>query len=250
LEPDIKAKAAIKSPSTGIVDSHSLMKYFIDEMKKNSADVVYNSNVENIEKLDGGYRVLIKDASAENFYFDTRILINCAGLESDTLAQKTGIDVEKQGYALKYCKGQYFRVGNNKAKLVNRLIYPVPKPKSGGLGIHATVDLAAGLRLGPDDKYIKRDQINYDVDIKEKNNFLNSAKTFLPFLESNDLIPDISGIRPKLQGEAEDFRDFVIKEESDLGFPGFVNLIGIESPGLTAAPSIAKIVEKLFRDIL
>ncbi|MBM3252086.1 MAG: NAD(P)/FAD-dependent oxidoreductase, partial [Candidatus Omnitrophica bacterium] len=203
LEPNIKAKAAIGSPSTGIIDSHSLMQYFIDKMKQNNAEVVYNSSVEDVKKADAGYQVLIKDASAEKFCFNTRILINCAGLESDTIAQKVGIDIKRQAYDLKYCKGQYFRLGNNKAKLVNRLIYPVPKPKSAGLGVHATVDLAGGLRLGPDDKYIKRNQINYDVDIREKNNFLNSAKAFLPFLESDDLIPDTAGIRPKLQGETE-----------------------------------------------
>jgi len=251
LEPNIKAKAALKSPSTGIIDSHSLMEYFIDIMKENSAEVVYNSNVEDIRKTSAGYQVLIKDADTEEFSFNTRILINSAGLESDTIAQKIGIDIKKQAYDLKYCKGQYFRMGNsNKAKLVNRLIYPVPKTKSAGLGVHATVDLAGGLRLGPDDEYIKRNEINYDVDIKDKNSFLNSTKTFLPFLESDDLIPDTAGIRPKLQGEKEDFRDFVIKEESNLGFPGFVNLIGIESPGLTAAPSIAKYVEGLLKDIL
>ena len=85
-------------------------------------------------------------------------------------------------------------------------------------------------------------------EIKSIKHLLKSAKTFLPFLEKEDLIPDTAGIRPKLQGEEEDFRDFVIKEESELGFPGFVNLIGIESPGLTAAPSIAKHVKTLLKD--
>ena len=67
-------------------------------------------------------------------------------------------------------------------------------------------------------------------------------KNYILTLEPDDLTPDTSGIRPKLQGPNEAFRDFLIKEGSDLGLPGFINLIGIESPGLTAAPSIAKIV--------
>ncbi|MFH1655976.1 MAG: NAD(P)/FAD-dependent oxidoreductase [Candidatus Omnitrophota bacterium] len=251
IEPNIKAKLAIKSSSSGIIDSHSLMQYFIDKMKKNNAGVVYNSDVEGMNKVDGGYKVSIRDTDGKNFSFNARILINSAGLESDSIAEKIGIDIKKQKYDLKYCKGQYFRLGNSsKAKLINRLIYPVPKPKSAGLGVHATLDLGGGLRLGPDDKYIKRDQINYDVDMNDKDNFLDSAKSFLPFLESDDLVPDTAGIRPKLQAKDEEFRDFVIKEESDLGFPGFVNLIGIESPGLTAAPSIAEYVENLIRDIL
>lgn len=246
IEPKVKAVAALVSPSTGIIDSHRLMQFLVNKMKDNNAEVIYNSDVKTIEKAGNDYKITIKEASGQEFSFGARIVINSAGLESDTIAGKVGIDIESKGYRLKYCKGQYFRVANSaKAKMINRLIYPVPKPKSGGLGIHATPDLSGGLRLGPDDKYISRNQINYDVDINQRENFLNSAKTFLPFLEKDDLIPDIAGIRSKLQGQGEDFRDFVIKEENDLGLPGFVNLIGIESPGLTACLSIAKYVKSI-----
>ena len=105
IEPNIKAKAAINSSSTGIVDSHRLMKYFVDKMKDDNAQVVYNSNVEDIKKVDGVYKVSIKDAEAEEFSFNTRILINSAGLESDIIAEKIGIDIKKHKYDLKYCKG-------------------------------------------------------------------------------------------------------------------------------------------------
>jgi len=174
-------------------------------------------------------------------------VINCAGLESDRIAKGAGIDIDKQGYELKYCKGAYFRVSSKKSRLVQRLIYPVPRPESGGLGIHATLDLGRSLRLGPNHKYICRDKANYDLDVSDKGDFFESASTFLPFLKLEDLFPDTAGIRPKLQGEGESFRDFIIKEESDLGFPGFINLIGIESPGLTSAPAIARQVRQLYR---
>jgi L-2-hydroxyglutarate oxidase LhgO len=251
LEPHIIARAALKSASSGIIDSHNLMKYFIGKMKENDAEVVYNSEVYDLEKRSNGYRVAVREKDGEDFSFITRILINSAGLESDMIAEKIGIDIKYQGYELKYCKGQYFRIANIKTvNLINHLIYPVPKSKSGGLGIHATLDLAGSIRLGPDDKYIKRDEVNYDVNMDDRDDFVNDAKTFLPFLEKDNLIPDTSGIRPKLQCEGGDFRDFVIKDESNLGFPGFVNLIGIESPGLTAAPSIAKYVASLLKDKL
>jgi len=71
----------------------------------------------------------------------------------------------------------------------------------------------------------------------------------MPFIEPEDLAADMSGIRPKLQGPGEDFRDFLIKEESGNGLPGFVNLIGIDSPGLTCVLSIAKEIKKIVKSI-
>lgn len=250
LEPHINAIAALYSESTGIIDSHSLMEYCVEKIRENGADVVYNSEVIAIEKSNSGYKLTIQEKSGDKFSIEASVVINSAGLESDTIAAKAGIDIKKEKYDLKYCKGQYFRVVSQKAKLISHLVYPVPKSQSAGLGIHVTPDLAGGLRLGPDDKYIARENIDYNVDINDKEKFWISAKSFLPFLERGDLMPDTAGIRPKLQGEAEPERDFVIKEEANLGFPGFVNLIGIESPGLTAALSIAKHAEDLVRDKL
>ena len=93
-----------------------------------------------------------------------------------------------------------------------------------------------------------RDKVDYDVNTADRDKFYNSVRDFLPFLEPEDLTPDTAGIRPKLQGEGEEFRDFVIKEETGLGYPGFVNLIGIESPGLTAAPAIARYVKDVLKE--
>ncbi len=251
LEPNIRAIAALHSPSTGIINSHNLMRYFIQCLKERGGDIAYNSNVSALRKIPQGYEVTIKDNRGEEFKFQTRLVINCAGLESDHIAQMVGIDIEKEDYNLQYCKGQYFRVGNTKkCDLINRLIYPTPRMKGGILGIHATLDLGHGLRIGPDSHYIKRDELDYNVDISERRNFLHSVKKFLPFLEEKDLVPDTAGIRANLQGENEEFRDFIIKEESESGFPGFVNLIGIDSPGLTSAPAIAAYVESLVKKII
>jgi L-2-hydroxyglutarate oxidase LhgO len=248
LEPNIKAKSVLHLLSTGIIDSHNLMKYFIQRLKEKGGDVAYNSNVNDVRKTLSSYEITVRGSDGEEFKFQAQVVINCAGLESDHIAQIVGIDIMKENYNLKYCKGQYFRVVNTKkCGLINRLIYPTPQKNEGGLGIHATLDLGHGLRLGPDSHYINREDIDYNVDISERANFLNSVIKFLPFLEEKDLIPDTSGIRAKLQGEHEYFRDFVIKEENDAGFPGFINLIGIESPGLTSAPAIAAYVERLAR---
>ncbi|MEE9500377.1 MAG: FAD-dependent oxidoreductase, partial [Candidatus Omnitrophota bacterium] len=135
--------------------------------------------------------------------------------------------------------GQYFRIRNPKKFSITHLVYPPPTEI--GLGIHVTPDLAGGLRFGPDAKYVS--DIDYNIDEKEKKVFFDSVSKFLPVLEPDDLIPDTAGIRPKLQGKDEGFRDFIIREESEKGFPNFVNLIGIESPGLTSSLAIAEKVK-------
>jgi L-2-hydroxyglutarate oxidase LhgO len=99
------------------------------------------------------------------------------------------------------------------------------------------------MRLGPDTAYIDKVE-DYKVDAAKRERFYEAAVRFLPFIHKEDIVPDMSGIRPKLQGRGESFRDFVISED----LPGFVNLVGIESPGLTAAPAIAKFVRNLFHE--
>jgi L-2-hydroxyglutarate oxidase LhgO len=247
LEPNIEVVAAIFSPSSGTIDSHTLMRYFLSKAQGAGTKIAYKSNVIGIEKLSDGYEVTVENGSG-SFLFKTEILINCAGLYSDRIAQLGGIDINKAGYQLFYCKGEYFSVGNRKNRLIKRLIYPVPQPSSGGLGIHATVDLEGRMRLGPDARYVN--EIDYRVDESQRGLFYSSVKAFLPFIEMDDLEPEMAGIRPKLQGPGDDFRDFVIRHEQDRGLPGFINLIGIESPGLTSAPAIARYVENMVKEIL
>ncbi len=249
-EPAIRCISAISVPSAGIVDSHGLMKYFLSDAQKKDAEVVFGVEVISIEKAAGtGYLLSVKDADGDQLDFCSDIVINCAGLDSDTIAAMAGIDIVKEDYQLHYCKGQYFRVAANKSKLVNRLVYPVPHQDSGGLGIHITTDLAGSLRLGPDDHYLQNRTKDYSIDEKKKPDFFQSAVKFFPALEENDLIADQSGIRPKLAPEGKGFRDFIIREESDKGLEGFINLIGIESPGLTASIAIARKVKSIAESI-
>lgn len=239
LEPHIEAVAAILSPSTGIIDSHALMKYYVKKTKENRAIIGYNSKVVGIEKVSAGYKVTIEEPTG-SFSFITKVLINCAGLNCDKIAELAGIETTKAGYKIHFCKGEYFWVGHGKNTLVKRLIYPVPPGRGGGLGIHVTFDLQGRMRLGPNARYV--DKVDYAVDISQKEAFYQSALRFLPFIEYDDIEPEMAGIRPKLEEPNGDFRDFVIQHEYDKGLPGFINLVGIESPGLTACPAIAKYV--------
>jgi len=245
IEPHINVKAAIWSPSTGIIDTHSLMKYLEISAKSKGVDFAYNCEVESIEKKTYGYEVGIRDADGEKFSFLSRIVINSAGLCADKVAASAGIDIDTAGYRIHYCKGEYFHLSGGKHKLIHHLIYPPPTTIS--LGIHTVLDLQERVKLGPNAFYV--DEINYQVEESHKRHFWESVKSILPFVEEADLTPDMAGIRPKLQASGDPFRDFVISHEETLGLPGLINLIGIESPGLTACLAIARYVKKMVKEI-
>ena len=182
LEPEVSGIAALYSQETGIIDSHRLMDYLLTASEENGVSVVYEAEVVAIKKDNDGYRVTIKNAG-EDVEIKALTLINCAGLDSDAIAGLIGIDIFKEKYNLHYCKGQYFRVTPKKSKFINHLVYPVPRPKSAGLGIHVTPDLAGSIRLGPDDNYLNNRVKDYSVDDNRKKDFYQSAVKYLPFLE-------------------------------------------------------------------
>jgi len=151
------------------------------------------------------------------------------------------------GYKIHYRKGVYFRVMKQLEKYPKMLIYP-PPPDSGAVGIHTTPDLAGGMRLGPDIGEIVLD-IDYSVNDTLHELFYNSVKPFLPFIEYDDIQPDSAGILPQLQMPNSPMRDFIIRHEIDKGLENFINLVGIESPGLTASPAIGKMVAEMVKEL-
>jgi L-2-hydroxyglutarate oxidase LhgO len=245
LEPNVAGVAAMLSPSTGIIDSHGLMQYFIARAGEGGVQIAYQSRVVGIERVAEGYEVSVEDGGGESS-FVTRVLVNSAGLYSDRVAEMAGIDIARAGYRLYYGKGEYFSLRSRQSTRVNRLVYPVPPSDIAGVGIHITFDLEGRVRLGPNVHYV--DGLDYAVDNRHKKRFYDSAKRLLTAIEYDDLEPEMAGIRPKLQPPGGDIRDFVIRDEADKGLPAFINLIGIESPGLTAAPAIAEYVEGLIEE--
>jgi len=243
LEPNINALKALLVNDTGVLESYGFMKELEKLANNKGVQFVYGSTVKKIDKENEGYRVFVTENDDSTFDFSSEILINASGLNSDVISKMLGI--KNVNYELHYCKGEYFAVGNGKNKLVKRLVYPVPNPNLVGLGVHVTIDVDKGLKLGPNAIYQTEREIDYTVDKNHKNDFFKSAKRFLPFLEKKDLYPAYSGIRPKLQKKGDPFRDFVIKEEKEIGLKNYYNLIGIESPGLTASLAIGKYINKL-----
>jgi L-2-hydroxyglutarate oxidase LhgO len=247
LEPHVEGVAALLSPATGIVDAHALMRYYLSRAQDANTHIALNTEVIGIERRNDSYKVSVKDTSGR-FSITSKIVINCAGLQSDKVAGMAGIDVDQAGYRLRYCKGEYFSVGGGKAKKIHHLVYPVPLPRLTGVGIHATLDMEGRMLLGPSVEYV--DNVDYAIDDRNKRMFYDGVRAFLPFIGYEDLAPEMAGVRPKLQGPNDDIRDFVISEESDKGLPGFINLIGIESPGLTASPAIASYVGGMVDGVL
>ena len=236
LEPQITAKYALKVPSTGIIDSHKLMQKLENEAENNGAFIVYDMKVISIDTLAEGY--LVKFSNGEAFIAKT--IINCAGLHSDKIAEMVGIDIKRENLQLHWCKGEYYK--SSKIKDINHLIYPVPDPNGVFLGIHLTINLQGEVRFGPNAYYVNK--LNYEMDETYKPEFLKAINNYIK-IDDGSFHLDDCGIRAKLQKEGEQFRDFYIKEESEKGFPNFINCIGIESPGLTCCLTIADEVRKL-----
>ncbi len=245
LEPNISAHAAILSPSTGIIDSHRLMERLEQQAIQAGVVCAYRHDVTGIAHNDSTYTMHYNGPNNCRGDLRCRWLINCAGLSADAIAGYAGIDTATAEYRLHPCKGEYFRLSASKSKLVNRLIYPPPYTDLRGLGIHITKLMDGTVKLGPNAFYT--DNIDYSVDETHVHEFYEGAKKFLPFLQPDDLQPDTAGIRPKLQAPGIPIRDFIIRHEADRGLQGFINLIGIESPGLTACLSIAEMTGDILK---
>jgi L-2-hydroxyglutarate oxidase LhgO len=250
LEPNIACRKAIFVPSTGIVDSHELMKAYLNEARRMGADCLFGIDFLGAEPAADGYALEFKDMRGEKMTLSTGMVVNAAGLSASAVAAKFGIDIAGAGYVMHPNRGHYYRVSMTKSRMVSRLVYPVPPPKLVGLGIHITLDRAGQMKLGPDNEYVDQSKPEsewYKFDESRMEKFYTAVVRYFPALGREDLTPDQVGVRPKLQAPGEPLRDWVIQEESARGLPRLVNLIGIESPGLTCARVIAEEVAAAFR---
>ena len=231
LEPSVNATMAIMVPSTGIVDSHSLMKKLEYLALQNDTIILYNTELLNINKKNSDYVLEFKD---EGYKVKTKIVINAAGLWSDKISELMGI--KETNYETRYCKGEYFKT--RRYKNMSFLIYPLPDSYS--LGIHTKMSLDGAISFGPNAYFV--DEIDYNLDDTNKSDFVDSIQQYMDIGEE-DLYRDYTGIRPKLLNQS----DFIIKNEVDHGYKNFINLIGIESPGLTSCLAIAKYIREIIQ---
>jgi L-2-hydroxyglutarate oxidase LhgO len=243
-EPRIRARAALWSPETGIVDAHALVGSYQAELERLGGTLLCRTRVIGLAFGGSGWRVDTVSSNGETSRLEgVRAVVAAAGLSADRVTALAGLDVAALGLRQHPCKGDYFTVAPSRGPLSQHLIYPVPDGT--GLGIHITLDLGGRYRLGPDTEYVAVPR--YDVDPAKAQKFAEAARRYLPALEVSDLTPDFAGIRPTLSADGEGFRDFALIDGAMHGVPGFVSLVGIESPGLTSAPALARRAAALVR---
>lgn len=248
-EPHIEGYEAIEVPSPGIVSSEDLVKAYARVAADQGANIVTNAKVERIEPRDG--TICVTSAAGE---IETQCLVNSAGLFADEVAAMLGSKMAE--HKIYPVRGDYCEVVRSKRDLVRGLVYPLPHPEGVSLGVHFTQTLWGNVLIGPTARYVE-DKNDYERNRETVEEFARRAKLLLPEIEAADLVPAHSGIRAKLtppagsaagKSHAKGWTDFIIQSDPEL--PRVVQLIGIESPGLTSAPAIAEHVSELVNQIL
>jgi L-2-hydroxyglutarate oxidase LhgO len=235
--PFIKAEEAIFSPSTGIFDSHSYMNSLALDFEKSGGFVLKNNVFRSADISKGRIRVVLDDLnSSQSFIVETKLVINCAGLDSVDI--HNSLPGDGPLFKKRYVKGDYYSY-SGKEKIDN-LIYPVPEKD--GLGVHVTMDLSGQIRFGP--SAYKVETINYALDTSRKTSFLDSITRYWPSIDPDMVIPSYSGIRPKLVGED----DFVVAKKL-VGDSIMISVLGYESPGLSASLGLAEHIESIFNEV-
>ncbi|KAF2265959.1 FAD dependent oxidoreductase [Lojkania enalia] len=246
-EPDVRCEAGVlESPTTGIVDSHSLMQFLEGAFEDKGGICAFHSSVTSVQSLDtgaGGWEITTS-SDGEEVAITAETLINSAGLAAVAISNMI-LPPERHRQAF-YAKGSYFSYSASRPK-PNTLVYPAPVPGHGGLGTHLTLDMSGRIRFGPDVEWVD-DPTDYRVNDKNLQAALDDIQSYLPGIDRSAIGLDYVGIRPKLGrlgavASVKGFQDFYIEKEE--GFDGFVNLLGIESPGLTSSLAIAEEVERL-----
>jgi L-2-hydroxyglutarate oxidase LhgO len=237
LEPQVRCEAALLSPSTGILDVHELMTALAGDLEAHSGRIATHVDVTRIER-DGEAFVVVATCDGEETCIETPRLVLSAGLDAVALARRVA------GYPPQFLPTPYFAKGSYFAcsqRPFSRLVYPMPN--QAGLGIHATLDLAGCVRFGPDVEWV--DGAGYDVDPGRATAFYAAVREYWPGLRDGALAPALAGVRPKLVGPGQPAADFAIETCARHGLPGLVNLMGIESPGLTSCLSMGTYVADL-----
>jgi L-2-hydroxyglutarate oxidase LhgO len=235
LEPALACSGALLSPSTGILDSHAYMLALLGDAQAHGAMIAYGSTVAGGRVDEDGVMIDVSSDGAVTT-LAPRLLVNCAGLEAQSIAASIAGLPPETIPPLRYAKGNYFQLLGRAP--FTRLIYPVPEP--GGLGVHITIDLGGQAKFGPDVEWVER--LDYSVDAARGARFYAAIRQYWPGLPNDALVPGYAGIRPKLPANGDGAPDFVIQGKEAHGVEGLINLYGIESPGLTSSLAIGDYV--------
>jgi L-2-hydroxyglutarate oxidase LhgO len=231
--------AAIHSAETGILDSHAYYLSLLGDIEAAGGAVAYYSEVVSGRVQTSSVHLTVR--AEEEYVLEAATVINAAGLQAIEIATAIDgphvVDLPKARFA----KGHYFSVSGETP--FRRLIYPLPN--KAGLGTHLTLDLGGRGRIGPDVAWLSDgsdEPFDYAVPDQLATAFHQAALAFWPDLRLEQLSPDYAGIRPKLVGPGDAPGDFVIQKVTG---GHLINLLGIESPGLTSALAIGAYVAQL-----
>ncbi len=247
IEPHIKGHAALQVPSTGICSAEDLVRAFARLAEEHGANLVNHAKVIALEPVKDTIRVRLRigdDEQSETESIEARCVINAAGLYSDEVAGLLG----PRPWRIYPVRGEYCEIRGPRTGLIQNLVYPLPRHDGLSLGLHFTKTLWGTVLVGPTAAYVEGKD-NYERDRMTIPEFVADAQTMLPELQESDLQLGYTGLRPKLVAPGDhQVADFVIEHDKDV--PRVIQLVGIESPGLTAAPAIAKHVISLVEETL
>lgn len=237
-DPHVRGIAALWSPTTGIIDAHTLMQRYIADAEAHGASFAWSTTVERVRVVDGGFEVATGRESIR-----CRRLVNAAGHGAQALGSATA-GLEPSFVPERHLvKGNYFALRGDCP--LAYLVYPTPS--SASLGVHLTFDLQGRARFGPDQEWVNA--LDYEVDPRRCTAFYDAIRRYWPGLEDGALVPDYAGVRVKTAPSG--MQDFIICGPAEHGVPDMVHLFGIESPGLTASLALAQEVAlRLSRGVL
>jgi glycerol-3-phosphate dehydrogenase len=270
-EPHIVGVTALDVPSTGIVSAEELVRTYARVAVERGANIVTRAQAVSLEPTAKAIRIgirvgdyldtqtktsrkqtapedpgalAVQDEIAPQETIEARCVINAAGLYADEVASLIGND----SWKIYPVRGEYCEVRGPRRALINGLVYPLPHADGLSLGMHFTKTIWDTVLIGPTARYVK-DKDDYERDRLTVADFAEGARILVPEITDGDLQLAYTGLRPKLvPPDQHGMADFVI--ERDARVPQMIHLVGMESPGLTAAPSVARQVAQMVGEIL
>ena len=244
IQPGVEGIAAVWSPTSAIISPYGLTIALAENAHANGVEFFLGQEVNSIAKQDDG-KFTVETSGGEIFTAD--VVINAAGLSSGKISKMAGVTEGNNGESLKIwpCRGEYYVLDKRLDGTLKTLIYPVTGAKDAGLGIHLTPTVDGNILIGPSADYIPEGTPeDYKVTAPVLEDLRREGQKLLPDIKMSDFIRNFAGNRPKRTSPEEGGNgDFIIEEAK--GVSGFINLVGIESPGLTSAPAIAEMVRDI-----
>ena len=237
--PGLVFQEALYSPNSGVIDVPEFVTALEGDIQHSGGLISLRTSFLSSSREKDSFVINCK--AEENFSIESKYLINCSGLNNERTLKNISNFPKEKIFKNYFAKGHYFKY-SGKTPFLN-LIYPISGQHS--LGIHVGFDLAGGMRFGPDVEFVN--EIDYSFNESLKSKFVSSISQYWPDIDPEKLHPDYTGIRPKITKPNESTKDFSIQTQNDHGIKNFINLQGIESPGLTSSLAIAKYVSHLVR---